>query len=554
MPFFAGESTGASTGFLSVWENLSPKSSLGRRVKSGVEPKYPGQEEDLKQEYRIILALLAARKSHPDVFSKIDGVLGTLKDPFHAISLLEEEKTLTPAEVFVLAHLAFSTGRALAVMSSAPVAWPDRAIPPSLASVEKRLLPGSSGQPVFYVADSFSFELAKARAERKAKEKAWRAEMTNEAVAVERVLGRRPNLREEVAIRKSNPEVVEKARLMPELGETRETITHVHFRLKATREAVRLEREVNRLRQRETVLEEEVLASLSKELRQFRDPLEKAAWALGELDYLLRKVELASEWNAAAPEISLVPGAGVFVKDAIHPGIKREVETRGGVYQPISVEMDAPVSVITGPNMGGKTVSLATVGLCVSLAQWGFLVPCSRMRFSLYDFVYFQPETHGKPGLSSFAAEIMSIKDALSRCGERGLILLDEVGRGTNPVQGLALYAAILDYLKESCKDRSTVIASTHYHGLASALHVPHWQVAGLMPNGEGFDAASPAKGGSRDINWLYSHMDYRLQRVGPDTPTPQDALLVAKILGLDGEIVRRAEAFVNMRREQGLF
>ena len=125
--------------------------------------------------------------------------------------------------------------------------------------------------------------------------------MTKEAAAAERVLGRRPGLSEEVAIRKNNSWAIEQARLMPELGETRETLTHVHFKLKSTREALRLEREMSRLRHKETLLESEVLASLSAELHKWIDRLEKAAWALGELDYLLRKVELAYRWNGTKP-------------------------------------------------------------------------------------------------------------------------------------------------------------------------------------------------------------------------------------------------------------
>ena len=197
-----------------------------------------------------------AKGAYPDVFSKVGAVLGSMKDPFHAISLLQEERVLTPSELFLIAHLAYSTTRALSAMAEAKgVTWPARVVPPNLTAVEKRLLPGSSGQPVFYVVDSYSHELAKVRNDRKNREKAWRAEMAQEADSVEKLLGRKVGLREEIAIRKSSPDVVDKARLMPELGETRETLTHVHFRLKAAREAVRLEREINRLRQREAALE-----------------------------------------------------------------------------------------------------------------------------------------------------------------------------------------------------------------------------------------------------------------------------------------------------------
>lgn len=463
-----------------------------------------------------------------------------MKDPFHAISLLKEGRVLTPSELFLIAHLAYSTGRVLSAMAEGRlIPFPKRAVPPSLAQVEKRLLPGSSGQPVFYVADSYSPELAKVRAERKSKEKAWRAEMAQEAEAVEKLIGRKVGLREEIAIRKSNPDIVDKARLMPELGEVRETLTHVHFRLKAAREAVRLEREISRLRQRESALEGDILAALSKELAPKAAQLEDAAWALGELDYLICKADLALRWNAAVPEVSPEHTHTLRIEEGFHPPVQDEVESRGGRFQRLTLDLDEPVTVITGPNMGGKTVSLKTVGLCVALAQYGFLVPAKAMRFSLYDFVYFQPQTPGKPGLSSFAEEVLSLKDPLSRQGERGLVLLDEVGRGTNPSQGLALYAAVLQYMREA-NPSSTVIATTHYHGLAALVGAPHWQVAGLKL--ESLDSGS----GPGDINWLYRHMDYRLQKVGPDAPTPQDALLIARTLGLHEEIIARAMRLVG--------
>jgi len=384
--------------------------------------------------------------------------------------------------------------------------------------------------------------------------------MAKEAELVEKLLGKRPGLREEIAIRKSSPELIEKARLMPELGEIRETLTHVHFRLKATKEAVRLEREINRLRQKEVSLEEEVLGSLSKAIWPSAGRLGEAAWALGELDFLLARAELARKWGARKPEIKTsAPESVLIIEDARHPEIVEEVQSRGGLYQPISIEADSVVSVITGPNMGGKTATLATIGLSVALAQWGFLVPCKRMVFSLYDFVYFQPATAEKPGLSSFASEVVALKEPVKRVEgdpeengqpERGLILLDEIGRGTNPSQGLCLYAALLSHFMEKDRRGSTVIATTHYHGLSAILGVPHWQVMGLVPSLDDLVEGSERwANGASGINWLYRHMDYRLQRVGPDTPTPQDALLVARLLGLDEAVIKKAEEFYQRRR-----
>lgn len=535
----------------------------------------------------------------PDAFHKLLSILESLKDPFHAISLLEDGKILTPAEFFVLANLAHLSSRALAIMAESSswgkkdvlraagsaavggagagpdaggrLAWPNRVVPPTLIQVEKRLLAGSHGQLAFYVADSYLPELGKVRQERKSKEKAWRGEMLKEAVLVEEVLGRRPGLKEEIPIRKTQAGMIEKARLMPELGEIRETLTHVHFRLKATREAVKLEREVNRLRQREAALEAEVLALLSAEMRPFAGDMARAATAMGELDFLLCKAELARRWRSVPAEIVRSGGPVLEVYGACHVLVKDQVEMRGGRFQPVSISLDSPVSVITGPNMGGKTVALATAGLCVSLAQWGFLVPCERMRFTLYDFVYFHPQVHERSGLSSFAAEILALKEPLARKDQRGLLLLDELGRGTNPEQGLALYAAVLaEFIHKAPAEapdetqgeppgekvpatQRTVLATTHYHGLAALLDVSHWQVVGLKPSGiPNGNLSQPGNGNGRGIDWLYEHMDYSLRKVGPDTPTPQDAILVAKLLGLEDGIVKRAEKFFREWRNDG--
>ena len=170
MRFFAGESTGDSLGFLTIWESVSPKSSLGRRVKSKAEPKLPGEEEELRKELREVSSLSKALKTYPDVFSKLDSVLSTLKDPFHAIILLKEEKVLTAPEIFVLAHLCLLRGpdkvrhgRILSGMAGAHG-------PPSLEDVHKsffRVSPVSR----FSTLPTATPDLSRVRAERKAKEK-----------------------------------------------------------------------------------------------------------------------------------------------------------------------------------------------------------------------------------------------------------------------------------------------------------------------------------------------------------------------------------------------
>ena len=546
---------------------------MGRRVKAKARPFLPGMEKELNREFDCLEAIIKLWDDYPDLLKEILDILASSKDPYHAINLLDEKRPLPPAELFILSHLCFCVSRLGYIFKSTGVSrWPQKAVPPSLEELEKHLAPGSQGQPTFYVSDAYSKTLAELRQTRKHKQSMRQKQMDKHARKVENVLGRRFGTREEIAIRKANYTHVEKARSMPELSETRETLTHVFFRLKPTRNAALLEREINGLRQKERTLEQEVLLELSLKAQKYISDIKAAARAVGELDFLISKAELARPIKATRPQIisrshkaggydtclkrhnNSEPGLGPLVLyKAYHPVVLKQVEFRSGSYQPISIDIDSTVSVITGPNMGGKTVALATVGLCVAMAQWGLMVPCRHMQFGLYDFIHFQCQEGHVPGLSSFALEIVSLKEPLSRIGEKGLVLLDEVGRGTNPSQGLALYAALLSYYLENGRAGSTVIATTHYHGLADMLNVPHWQIRGLAPELKDPEGVRSTLANGKDgIDWLYGHMDYTLQKVGPDTETPQDALLVAKMLGLNEQIVSRAQDFHDAHDAHG--
>jgi len=530
-------------------------------------------EQALEYEFDRLEAALKLWDKNPDVFIEMLGILDSLKDPFHAIDLLREGQVLSPAELFILANVCACVKRIRSLQEKTAVSgWPGKAVPPGLDPVDALLAPGSQGQPRFYISDAYSPALAETRKTCKQKQEMWQREMSRQARAVEKALGLRIPGTGEIAVRKSDHDRVEKSRSMPELGETRQTLAHVYFRLIPNRNAVNLEKELSLLKSKQREQERQVLRELSRELKQYLAVIEAASHALGELDFLLAKVESARSMDATRPEIIYPSGAddrgsgnemssgttgepghssgyrtgpGLVLQDAFHPMVRDQVEARGGTYQPITIELDSTVSVITGPNMGGKTVALATAGLCVAMAQWGLMVPCRSMKFSLYDLIYFQPGVEQTPGLSSFAAEIVSLKQPLARAAQKGLVLLDEVGRGTNPSQGRALYAALLQYYLENDTAGSTVVATTHYHGLAAALGVPHWQVKGLATESLDLEPrreATPAEGDGLD--WLYRYMDYTLQKVGPDTPTPQDALVVAKALGLEETIVDKALKF----------
>ncbi len=491
--FFEPKSSKHYLGFTKVWDRLKPKTTLGRRVKASAYPYLPGMEQQLNYEFNRLENIINLWAKHPRLFDDIQNSLKSLRDPLQSITLLQKGKSLSAVELFVLSRLCFCANtirnaQKLACLSR----WPKNVVLPKVDALNALLGPGSQKQPYFHISDEYSSSLASVR-----------------------------------------------KRLRQKQGEYMKTVQNSDETIKE------LECEINELKIKLNREQQKVLWELSLKIRKHVGVIEDAARALGELDFLICKARFAISIKGVRPQI-ICPDKDhqtyLEVSNGYHVVTFDEIKARGGKYHPISIKINSTVSVITGPNMGGKTVTLATVGLCVAMAQWGLLVPCKHMKFALYDFIYFKPYEHQTPGLSSFASEIVSLKNLAMRIKQKGLVLLDEVGRGTNPSQGLALYAAFLQYYIENDTVGSTVLSVTHYHGLAKLLGVPHWQVKGLssdFANQTHLDVTIVGH-----VDHIYKYMDYTLQQVGPNTSTPQDALVIAGALGLNQSIVEKAKKF----------
>jgi DNA mismatch repair ATPase MutS len=202
---------------------------------------------------------------------------------------------------------------------------------------------------------------------------------------------------------------------------------------------------------------------------------------------------------------------------------------------PISAELSEGVTLITGANMGGKTVSLKMVGLLACMAQYGLLVPAGYMRFQPFDFVYIScgDEQSVDLGLSTFGGEIKSITEVISKSKNRGLVLLDELARGTNPKEGYAISYALIDYLiKKPCIS----LVTTHLEGLERE-ELRHFQVKGLRD----LDFNTTI-----DYGDISKYMDYNLIEVKGEMGIPEDAIKIARIMGMPEEIISLAESIMK--------
>ncbi len=274
-------------------------------------------------------------------------------------------------------------------------------------------------------------------------------------------------------------------------------------------------------------IEVELRAGLSDRLRGEVPWLLEVRDVLGELDRRCALVELKREWAGCWPQW----GTQMTIGDGRHPRLLEVLELEE--VQPISITLDARPAVVTGPNMGGKSVLLELVGLCQWCAQHGYPVPAASCTFLPADrliYVGSEGEEASPSGLSSFGREVRRVVEQ-SADGARCLWLLDELGRGTHPDEGAAIAR---DFITYRHKLGDQIIAATHFPSLASMPDAAHFRIAGIS-HPEALQALK-SDPSLADIECaLRAAMDYRpMIRMATDPAVPRDARLVASILGLD--------------------
>ena len=258
-------------------------------------------------------------------------------------------------------------------------------------------------------------------------------------------------------------------------------------------ETIEANNELQSLREAEQREIAEILFSLSEDLRRELPAIELAADAVAELDFIGAKVDFAKAFDCVVPEIgteplavatgsqnqvelpddpvATAPGSDTnsvleFV-DARHPLLEESLRPTGNEVVPVSVKLDRENTtlVISGANAGGKTVVLKTAGLLSLIALSGLPVPAKQARVPFYRSILADIGDHQSlsANLSTFTSHVANIASMIQLCQSDALVLLDEVGTGTDPEEGSALGVAIVDHFKQS---GAHVLATTHYAGL----------------------------------------------------------------------------------------
>jgi DNA mismatch repair protein MutS2 len=250
-------------------------------------------------------------------------------------------------------------------------------------------------------------------------------------------------------------------------------------------ETIDLNNELVRLREEEQREVARILRELTELLRANGPQIQALVAAIGRLDLLFAKAEFASDFDCVIPRFSAEKDRRLILKDARHPLLQDVLRRQKKPIRPISLELDEKqrTLLISGPNTGGKTVSMKTVGLLALMAHAALPVPAAEAEFPLFEQVLAEigDQQSIQESLSSFSGHIARVREMLETVTPQSLVLLDELGRATDPEEGGPLGVAILESFRAH---GAFTFASTHL----LALKIYGATTEGVVNASMGFD------------------------------------------------------------------
>lgn len=296
-----------------------------------------------------------------------------------------------------------------------------------------------------------------------------------------------------------------------------------------TQELKDLEGKVIGAKDRLTALEYEIFCAVRSQIAMELERIQKTAKAIANLDCLASLAQVAFENNYCCPQIS--DDGIIDIKDGRHPVVETLLD--GSVFVPNDTLLDKNAnrcSIITGPNMAGKSTYMRQIALIVLLAQIGSFVPAKSAKVSVVDAIFTRVGASDDlaTGQSTFMVEMNEVSTILKNATQNSLIILDEIGRGTSTFDGMSIARAVLEYVVKKKTLGAKTLFATHYHELTA--------MEGLLDGINNYSIAVKKRGD--DITFLR-----RIVHGGADQSF---GIEVAKLAGIPDSVIKRAKVILK--------
>ena len=301
-----------------------------------------------------------------------------------------------------------------------------------------------------------------------------------------------------------------------------------------TQELKELEDQVLGAKDRLTALEYQLFTQLREHLAQQAGRIQQTAAAVAAVDCLCSLATVASQRSYCRPQITI--GNELSITDGRHPVV--EVMLRDTLFVPNDTRLgsaDNQVSIITGPNMAGKSTYMRQVALIVLMAQMGSFVPARSATIGLVDRVFTRIGASDDlgSGQSTFMVEMAEVASILKYATSKSLLILDEIGRGTSTYDGMAIARAVLEYAAGRKLGAKTLFA-THYHELST--------IENELPNVKNYNIAVKKRGDQMIF----------LRKIVPGATDDSFGIEVAKLAGLPNSVISRAREILSELETEG--
>lgn len=521
-----------------VMGKIVPLTPYGVEYKKKMKPYPKGAEKYLRTSLDI-LEFYYTVASNSEVKNKLRDILSRVKDTRFSVTRAEEEQVLTEVELYEIKILIFVLEDLKLLIEEHNFKEFFNTEITRILELEELLNPKGSNKGSFYLYDSYSPNISKIRRKRSEVENSYRRGIRSLRQEIKEEFDIVLNAENNVILSKNDEDKIQHVKSCPHMQFSTETYNTLVFSLKMPQELVKLQEEASILKRDEEEEEHCIRKFLTEEIEKHSKEIKKNINSIANLDLYLAKAIYAIDSKSVKPVI--LEEHTINIIDGRHPKIEDNLKALNLSFKPISIGLTEGVTCITGANMGGKTISLKIVGLLSLMAQFGLFVPAAYMELGLNGYIKLSigDMQSTDSGLSTFGGEIESVVLAIGESDKEGLILIDELARGTNPAEGYAISMAIVEYLKNK---KAITLLTTHFDRITHSEEIKHLQVVGLSElNFDDIDFREKDK-----LKIINKYMDYRLVEVSQFMEVPKDAINIARIMGLNEEIIQSAENIVK--------